>query len=106
VPASSSQAGALDYEDEGSERLSLGSVALDAESWWSAALSVPGSDMGSGDDALFVRLERHGSLPDGYRGSVEAELSLPGSEIDSVVTLLRGIVDQARQDGVLPARAS
>jgi hypothetical protein len=34
------------------------------------------------------------------------ELSVPGAEADAVVALLAGVVDQARRDGVLPARAS
>jgi hypothetical protein len=96
----------LRYEDEGSEGLSLGSVSVGAQAWWSVALSVPEGGGGSADDVLFVRFERHGAHPAGYRGSVEASLSLPRSEIDAIVMLLAGIVDQARRDGVLSARAS
>jgi hypothetical protein len=76
------------------------------EAWWSVALSVPDSQGDSGDDALFVRFERHGAHPAGYRGSIEAQLSVPRSEIDAIVVLLAGIVDQARRNGALPARAS
>jgi hypothetical protein len=99
---------ALDYEDEGSERLSLGSVAVEDGSWWSAALTVPEGDAhsGRGRGTLFLRLARHGSPPSDYRGEVEMELSVPGAEADAVVALLAGVVDQARRDGVLPARAS
>lgn len=95
----------LHYENEGSVQLSSGSVSLGAGAWWSISLSVPG-DAGTADDALFVRLERHGARPAGYRGSVEADLTLPRSEIDAIVMLLAGVVDQARRDGVLPARTS
>jgi hypothetical protein len=96
----------LQYQDEGSERLSLGSVSVGAEAWWSVALSVPDGEGGAAADTIFVRFERHGSHPSGYRGSVEAELSLPRAEVDAIVTLLAGVVDQARRDSVLPARAS
>jgi hypothetical protein len=34
------------------------------------------------------------------------ELSLPRSEIDAIVVLLSGVVEQARRDAVLSARAS
>jgi hypothetical protein len=95
----------LRYDNEGSERLSLGSVSVGADVWWSAALSVPEA-AGGADDTLFVRLERHGARSPHYRGSVEMELSLPRSEVDAILMLLAGIVEQARRDGVLPARAS
>jgi hypothetical protein len=105
IPASGSRAGSLGYEHEGSERQALGSITVEGGSWWSAALSVPEGDVGTGRDTLFLRLQRHGSPPVDYRGSVEAELTLPLSEIDAVVRLVAGIVDQARRDGVLtPAR--
>jgi len=96
----------LRYENEGSERRSLGSLSLGTDAWWSVTLSVPHGGGAAGDEALFVRFERHGAPPAGYRGSIEAALSLPRSEIDAFVTLLAGVVDQARRDGVLPASAS
>jgi hypothetical protein len=94
----------LRYEEEGSERLSLGSVSVGTDAWWSVALSVPDSAADPNDDALFVRFERHGAQPTGYRGSIEAQLSVPRSEIDAIVMLLAGVVDQARRNGVLPSR--
>jgi hypothetical protein len=77
---------------------------VQADAWWSVALSVPHDETGTADDALFVRLERHGTRPAGYRGSVDTELTLPRSEIDAIVMLLAGVVEQARRDGVLPDR--
>lgn len=90
------------YEGEGSQRLSVGSVSVASDAWWSAVLSVPEIDAGT----LFLQLQRHGALPSSYRGDAGAELSLPASEVDAVVTLLAGVLAQARRDGVLPARVS
>jgi hypothetical protein len=95
----------LRYEDEGSERCSLGAVAVDVGAWWSAALSVPAADARAEDGTLFLRLERHGPVPASYRGDVEAEVTLPAAEVDAVLALLSGVVDQARQDGVLRPRS-
>jgi hypothetical protein len=93
----------LHYESEGSEQRSLGAVSVSGEAWWSIALSAPGGDEPPGE-ALFVKLERHGPVPAGYRGGVEAEFSVPLGEIDALTTLLAGVVDQARRDGVLSDR--
>ena len=93
--------GALEYEAEGSEHCVLGSVTTDPGSWWSIVLAVPGDTPTA--NTLFVRLERHGPTPAGYRGEGDAELSLPVSEVDSVVVLLAGVIDQARREGVLAA---
>lgn len=93
--------GALEYEAEGSEHCVLGSVTTDPGSWWSVVLAVPGDTQTA--DTLFVRLERHGPTPAGYRGGIDTELSLPVSEVDSVVVLLAGVIDQARREGVLAA---
>ena len=90
------------YEEEGSERRTLGSVSVAADAWWSATLTVPMLD---GDTALLA-IERHGLPPDGYRGSSErAEFSVPRWEVDAVVALLAGVVANARRDGVIPARS-
>jgi hypothetical protein len=99
----------LHYEEEGSERVARGAVTVAGEAWWSATLVV---GQGSGDaarrdeDAVLVQMKRHGPPPTGYRGGLEADLSLPRSEIDAVLVLLAGVVEQARRDGILPARAS
>lgn len=89
------------YESEGSERRTLGSVAVTDDARWIATLTVPIPDR----NAAFVELERRGDLPEGYRGSEEvAYFSLPPGELDALVALLTGVVDQARHDGVLPPR--
>lgn len=88
-----------EYENEGSEQRSTGAVAVGGGAWWSATLAVPIP----ADGAAFLRVERHGTTPAGYRGAGEsAELSLPAGEAGAVVTLLAGLVAQARRDGVLP----
>ena len=96
----------LRYEQEGSERLVRGAVSVAPDAWWSVALSVPESVHGSDHDAVFVRMARHGPVPPGYPGGLAMELSLPRSEIDAIVVLLSGVVEQARRDAVLSARAS
>lgn len=88
-----------EYEDEGNVRLSQGSLSVDAGAWWSVALSAPDD---TGDETLFVQLDRHGAVPAGYRGDVQVHLSVPRSELDVVVRLLAGVVEQARDNGVIP----
>jgi hypothetical protein len=99
----------LRYEDEGSERVVRGAVTVAADAWWSAALVVGDEGAGAGgadEGSLIVQMKRHGPSPSGYRGNVEVDLSLSRSEIDAIVVLLAGLVDQARRDGILPARPS
>lgn len=89
------------YESEGSEHRTLGSVSVADDARWTATLTVPIPER----NVAFVDLERRGALPAGYRGSEEsAHFSLPLRELDSVVTLLAGVIAQARTDGVLPPR--
>lgn len=86
------------YEDEGSGRTSTGAIYLTSDSAWRATLSVPLPDA----DAVFLHIERTGRLPAGYRGAEEsATLSVPVAELDSVMTVLAGVIAQARRDGVL-----
>jgi hypothetical protein len=86
------------YEDEGSERTSTGTIAVTSDSSWRATLSVPLPDA----DAVFLRIERMGRLPDGYRGAEEsAALSVPAAEVDALMAVLAGVIAQARKDGVL-----
>jgi hypothetical protein len=94
------------YEDEGSERRSLGSVAVGGGAWWSIALTVPASTASAREDVVLVRLERHGEMPAGVPSSAADALLLPASEIEAVLLLLAGVVDQARRDGVLPSASS
>ncbi len=94
----------LHYEDNGTERHALGSVAVGANAWWSAALTIPARDDPS--DAAFIRFERHGERPASYLGDVVEEVSVPRSELDAIVLLLAGVVDQARRDGLLTSLRS
>jgi hypothetical protein len=56
---------------------------------------------------VFLQLRRHGAPPDGYGAGEEvADFSVPVSEVDAILTLLGGIVTQARRDGVLHAAAA
>lgn len=91
------------YEDEGSEARSRGSVSVAPGAWWSATLSVPGSASEPARGAVLLRVERHGTAPDQQPVDAAVELVLPSTEIDAVVTLLAGVVAQARRDEVLPA---
>ena len=84
------------YEDEASERRSMGSVSIRRSTWWFGTLSVPISDSSS----ALIALERHG--PDNQVG-MDAEIVVPVAEVDALVTLLSGLRDQARRDGVLSA---
>jgi hypothetical protein len=91
--------GAARYEAEGSERRTLGSISLAPDAHWAATLTIPIPDA----DVAFVRVERHGPLPADYRGGQEAaELSVPVGEVEAVLAMLTGLVDQARRDGVIP----
>ncbi|NUO96085.1 MAG: hypothetical protein HOQ14_16505 [Gemmatimonadaceae bacterium] len=86
------------YEDEGSERTSTGAINLTPDAAWRATLSVPLP----GADAVFLRIERTGPLPDGYVGAEEsAGLSVPVKELDTVMALLAGVIAQARRHGVV-----
>jgi hypothetical protein len=86
------------YEDEGSERSASGSAIVNTDARWTATLAVPLPAA----DAVFVRIERRGALPDGYRGAEEsADISVPMGELDAVIGALVGVVAQARRDGVL-----
>lgn len=93
-----------EYEDEGSERRSLGAVSVGAGAWWSASLTVPADEPSSDAEAVFLRVERRGAQPVRYRGGTQADFSVPRSEIDAFVRLLAGLVEQARRDGVLASR--
>lgn len=93
-----------EYEDEGSERRSLGAVSVGVGAWWSASLTVPADEPSTDGEAVFLRFERRGTQPAGYRGGTQADFSVPRSEVEAFVTLLAGLIEQARQDGVLARR--
>ena len=86
------------YEDEGSERSAVGSVRVGGDSYWRAVVTVPIPHA----DAVFIRIERQGVLPEGYRGAEEsAGFSVPAGELEAVMEVLAGVVGQARRDGVI-----
>lgn len=95
-----------EYEDEGSERRSLGAISVGVSAWWSASLTVPESESGADRDVVFLHFERHGARPHESRTSTEADFSLPRSEVDAFVRLFAGLVEQARRDNVLAPRAT
>ena len=86
------------YEDEGSERIATGSVSVAIDAFWRATLTVPLPR----EDTVFIRIEREGPLPEGYRGAEEsAGFSAPVKELEVVLRALVGVIAQARRDGVL-----
>lgn len=91
---------ALEYEPGHSERQVTGSVEVGPDSRWLATLAVPMT----GDQSVLVTLEREGPAPSGAPAVSEVMLVIPVGEADAVLTLLRGIVVQARRDGVLVRR--
>ena len=90
------------YEDEGSVREARGAVTVDGGAWWSAGLAVPIGGALPGDDRVHLRLERHGAAMAGVASDARVDLVLRRSELDAVVALLAGVVQQARRDAVLP----
>ena len=86
------------YEDEGSQRSTVGSVIVGEDSYWRATISVPIPKA----DTVFVQIEREGTLPTGYVGAEEtASWSVPVAELDLVMELLAEVIRQGRRDGVV-----
>ena len=92
--------GEADYEAGNSERQVTGSVAVGQETRWVATLAVPMT----GDQSALVVIEREGPTPAGSPDVSQVSLVVPPGELDAVLTLLRGIVAQARRDGILVRR--
>jgi hypothetical protein len=86
------------YESEGSERVSRGSVTLPSGGRWSATLEVR---MGDNQGALLT-VDRSG--PGAQLSPLDASLTLPPGEAEALLTLLAGLIEQARADGVLEPR--
>jgi hypothetical protein len=80
-----STVGVSEYEPEHSERQASGSVAVGQDSRWSGTLAVPMT----GDQSLLVIISREGAVPAGA---------------PTVPPLLRGLIAQARREGVLTWR--
>jgi hypothetical protein len=92
--------GATEYEAGHSERQVTGSVAVGQESRWVATMAVPMT----GDQSALITIEREGPTPAGAPDVPEVTLVVPPGEVDALLTLLGGIVAQARHDGVLVRR--
>jgi hypothetical protein len=86
------------YESEGSERVSRGSVTLPSGGRWSAALEVRMRD----DQGALLTMNRSG--PGAGPAPSDATLMIPPGEADALLTLLTGLIEQARADGVLERR--
>ena len=91
---------AAQYEAGHSERQVTGWVAVGPEGRWGATLAVPMT----GDQSALLTIERTGPTPAGAPEVCEVELVVPPGELDALLTLLRGVVAQARRDGVLVGR--
>lgn len=83
------------YENEGSERVSRGSITLPSGACWSSTLEV--SVAGDESGLLTIRRQAPGPTlaPD------EASLVVPRGEADALLALLEGLFAQARRDGVM-----
>jgi hypothetical protein len=58
----------------------------------------------SGDQSALLTIAREGPAPAGAPDVPEVSLVVPPGEADALLTLLRGIVAQARREGVLVRR--
>jgi hypothetical protein len=84
-----------EYEDETSVRSARGTVRVAEGVWWSGEIVVPMT----GERAL-IQVEHYPESP----APSDATLAVPLDEIDALLTLLGGVVAQARRAGVLPAQ--
>jgi hypothetical protein len=83
------------YENEGSERVSRGSIMLPSGACWLSKLEVPMT----GDHLALLTVRRQAPGPS--LAPDEASLVVPSSEADALVALLQGLFAQARRDGVM-----
>lgn len=83
------------YESEGSERVSRGSVTLPSGGRWSATLEVSMRD----DQGALLTMIRSG--PGLGPAPSDASVMIPPGEADALLTLLTGLIKQARGDRVL-----
>jgi hypothetical protein len=86
------------YENEGSERVSRGSVTLPSGGRWSASLEVRMGD----DQGALLTMNRAGA--GAGPAPSDASLMIPPDEADVLLLLLKGLIEQARADGVLAPR--
>lgn len=102
TPTRASHARASEYEGEHGERQVSGSVAHGTACRWYGSLAVALT----GDQSALVTLTREGPLPAGAPSVPTIDIVIPPGEADVVVALLRGLVGQARSQGVLPRRSA
>jgi hypothetical protein len=86
------------YEREHSECLCSGSVTVATGDYWRATLAVATS----GDRSVLLSIERTGSVSAGAPAVDTLALVIPSGEVHAVVALVAGVVEHARQVGVLP----
>jgi hypothetical protein len=58
----------------------------------------------TGDQSALITIEREGGLPPGAPSVPGVTLVVPPGEIDALLVLLRGLVAQARREGILVRR--
>jgi hypothetical protein len=85
------------YEPEHGERQVSGSVKVASGARWFGTLAVPLT----GDQTLLVTVERDGPVAPGAPEVHSLDLVIPPGEAEAVITLLQGLVEQAKRDGVL-----
>ena len=83
------------YESEGSERVSRGAVTLPSGGRWCGTLEVRMLD----EQGALLTVNRSG--PGAGPAPSDASLMIPPGEAEALLTLLTGLVEQARADGVL-----
>ncbi len=70
---------------------------MSPESRWAGTLAVPMT----GDQSALVSIEREGPTPARAPDVLPVALVVPPGEVEALLTLLRGLVAQARRDGIL-----
>ena len=89
-----------EYEREGSERVSKGSIATPSGGRWFCKLEVPIT----GDQGALLTIEHDES--GGALAPAETTMVVPVGEADALVALLTGLIAQAKADGVLEDTAA
>ena len=94
-----SNAGPIQYEQEGSDCRATGSVSLRGGGWWSADLIVSIRR----EDEILLTIHRHGA-PGQDDDGTGVDLCLRRADLEALPVLLNGVIEQARRDGVLTRR--
>lgn len=90
----------VQYEPEGSDRRSSGTVSLHGGEWWSAELIVSIHR----ENEILLTLHHHETAGDDDGGN-SVDLCLRPTDLEALPVLLSGVIAQARRDGVLPSAA-